>query len=320
MSREKIKVLEMVAEGKISPEEGVRLIEALGEADRAGRSGGRQFGFDVGDLRLPKVDLGNLGEVYVELKKSVAEGARKAQNTLKRSRAGKFFEFRDYPLAVERPEGVNRTKLRLDIRAGKLKLKGQDLDNKLIVGKVKRAPEEPVVISEVRDGEDEITLRHSLGRCLLRAATSLPHNIHLDNSAADSRLMMENLAVTELTIENNAGNVNAVLGEKVDELEVACNNNAGNVRLKVPGTHAVKIKPSGTLSTDNLEGLGLLVVDGAATSADWEDNDRRVTIVLHQNVASFKLDWKRRDGIRVTEVDETEEDFEDLENDNDNDD
>jgi hypothetical protein len=314
MSREKIKVLEMVAEGKISPEEGVRLIEALGEADRAGRTGGsRGFPLDMSELRMPRIDLGHLGQVYVELKKSVTEGARRAQNQFRRSRAGKFFEFKDYPLEVERPSDVDRCKLRLDIRAGKLKLKGQELEGRLLMGKVKRAPEAPTVITEVHDGETDITLRHSLGRCLLRTSTEFPYRIHLDNSAADSRLQLENVAVPELDIENNAGSVAAALGELVDKVTISVSNNAGNVRLKVPGTHALKITPSGTLSTDNLDKHGLEVVDGVAVSQDWDSNPKGITIALSQNVANFKLDWKRRDGVRMTDLDQ-QEDLDELEN------
>lgn len=307
MSSEKLKVLEMVADGKISPEEGVRLIEALGEADRAGRGPGRRFAFDVGDLRLPKIDLGNLGEVYVELKKTVTEGARKAQTRFKRSRAGKFFEFQDYPLAVERSEGISRCHLNLDIRAGRLKFKGQDIGDKLLLGKVKRAPEEPVVIAEEREGETEVTLRHSLGRCLLRANPSVPFRVHLDNSAADSRLQLEGLAVPELDIENNAGNVVAALGELVEQVRVKISNNAGNVRLRVPPAYAVKILPTGSLSSDNLERLGLEAVDGVAASADWEENAKRVEVTLSQNVASFRLDWKPPEGARGADAWEEEE-------------
>lgn len=308
MSREKIKVLEMVAEGRISPEEGVRLIEALGEADRAGRSGNRRgFPLDIGDIRLPRIDLGHLGQVYVELKKSVSEGARRAHNQFRRSRAGKFFEFRDYPLEVERPEDADRCKLRLDIRAGRLKLKGQDLADRLLVGKVKRAPEAPTLLTEVHDGESDITLRHSLGRCLLRTNTEFPYRIHLDNSAADSRLQLENVPVPELDIENNAGSVSAVLGELVDRINVSVSNNAGNVRLKVPGTHAVKVTPTGTLSTDNLEKHGLEIVDGVAASQDWETNPKGVVIALSQNVASFKLDWHRRDGVHMADIDQPDD-------------
>lgn len=307
MSNEKIKVLEMVAEGKISPEEGVRLIEALGEADRAGRSGNRRgFPIDMSDVRMPRIDLGHLGQVYVELKKSVTEGARRAQNQFKRSRAGKFFEFRDYPLEIERPEDADRCKLRLDIRAGKLKLKGQDLANRLLVGKVKRAPEAPTILTEVRDGESDITLRHSLGRCLLRTNTAYPYRIHLDNSAADSRLQLENVPVPELNIENNAGSVAAALGEMLDRVNVNVSNNAGNVRLKVPGTHAVKVTPSGTLSTDNLEKFGLMAVDGVAASPDWETNPKGVVIALSQNVASFRLEWNRRDGVQMADTENAE--------------
>jgi hypothetical protein len=307
MSNEKIKVLEMVAEGKISPEEGVRLIEALGEADRAGRSGNRRgFPLDLGDVRMPRIDLGHLGQVYVELKKSVTEGARRAQNQLRRSRAGKFFEFRDYPLEIEKPQNADRCKLRLDIRAGRLKLKGQDLAEKLLLGKVKRAPEAPTVLTELRDGESDITLRHSLGRCLLRTNTTVPYRIHLDNSAADSRLQLENVPVPELNIENNAGSVTAVLGELLDRVVVSVSNNAGNVRLKVPGSHAIKVTPSGTLSTDNLENHGLATIDGVAASSDWETNPKGVVIALSQNVASFKLDWNRRDGVHMADLDQQE--------------
>ena len=51
-----------------------------------------------------------------------------------------------------------------------------------------RVKEEPVVITDVREDVSEVTLKHSLGRCLLRATPEMPYEIMLSNSAADSRL------------------------------------------------------------------------------------------------------------------------------------
>jgi hypothetical protein len=300
MSREKLKVLEMVAEGRITPEEGVRLIEALGEADRASHSGRRlHWPGDIGDIRLPKIDLGQIGEVCVELKKSVVDTARKAHSHLKRSKAGKYLEFKDYPLSIERPTGVERCKLAFDVRAGKLKLKGEEIGDLLLVGKVKRAPEKPVIITDVRDNVSDVTLRHSLGRCLLRANPTIPYSIALSNAAADSRLQLEQLEVTELDIDNNAGGVMVALGEMAGQVGVNISNNAGSVQLKVPGSHAVRVTSTGSLSSTNLEKLGLEPVDGAASSLDWDDNPRRVDIILDQNVANFNLIWKRSDGVWI---------------------
>lgn len=300
MSREKLKVLEMVAEGRITPEEGVRLIEALGEADRASHSGRKlHWPGDISDIRLPRIDLGQLGEVYVELKKSVVDTARKAHSHLKGSKAGRYFEFKDYPLSIELPPGVERCKLAFDVRAGKLKLKGQDIGGLLLNGKVKRAPEKPVIITDVRGNVSDVTLRHSLGRCLLRASPAIPYAIMLSNAAADSRLNLEQLEVTELGIDNNAGGVVVALGELAGQVSVNISNNAGSVRLRAPESHAVRVTSTGSLSSTNLEKLGLETVDGAATSQDWDNNRRRVDIILDQNVANFNLIWKRSDGVWI---------------------
>lgn len=300
MSREKLKVLEMVAEGRITPEEGVRLIEALGEADRASHSGRRlHWPGDISDIRLPRIDLGQIGEVCVELKKSVVDTARKAHSHLKSSKAGKYLDFKDYPLSVEYPAGLERCKLAFDVRAGKLKLKGHEIGDLLLVGKVKRAPEKPVIITDVRGNVSEVTLRHSLGRCLLRANPSIPYSIMLNNAAADSRLQLEQLEVSELDIDNNAGGVVAILGEMAGQVSVNISNNAGSVRLKAPGSHAVRVTSTGSLSSTNLEKLGLEAVDGAAASQDWDENPRRVDIILDQNVANFNLIWKRSNGVWI---------------------
>ena len=234
MTREKLKVLEMVADGKNSPEEGVRLIEALGGTGRSQGRGMRVMPIDVTDIQLPKIDLGRLGEVCVEVKKSVSEGARKAHKHIKRSRAGRFLDLKDYPITMERAATMETGRIHFDVSAGMLKVKGQDIGEKVFTGKVKRTPDEPVVIAEEREGMAEVTLRHSLGRCLLRLTPDLPMEIKLDNSAADSRLQLENVRVYGLDIDNNAGSVVAVIGELVDQVNMSISNNAGSVLLKLP--------------------------------------------------------------------------------------
>jgi len=329
MTREKLKVLEMVAEGKISPEEGVRLIEALGSANRAaGRGPGRVLPIDVGDIRLPKIDLGKLGEVCVEVKKTVSEGARKAHRQIKKSKAiegsrlGRFLDMRDFPLSVDRSETMESCKVKFDISAGKLKVKGQEIGDKLLLGKVKRSPEEPVIITEESDGKGHVTLRHSIGRCLLRMSPEMPYSIKLDNSAADSRLQLDQLQISEMDIDNNAGSIMAVMGARVDRVNLSISNNAGSVLLKLPSLHAVRIRSTGSLSTDNLEKLGLETVDGCATSSDWDENPKRFDIELSQNVANFKLDWKRSDGVTIGDDEADGEktevyDFKDMDDDQD---
>src|SRR5438552_850878 len=155
MSSEKLKVLELVSEGKITPEEGVRLIEALGEADRkAGGSssgsssssssfGGQRFNpFGMGEVRIPRIDLGHLGEVLVEVKNNLSDAGRKAEANLRRSRAGRFFDTKDYPLSAPRSDNINRAKVRLDVRAGKLRLRAADESGgELLAGTVKGTPE-----------------------------------------------------------------------------------------------------------------------------------------------------------------------------------
>ena len=316
MSREKLKVLEMVAEGKISPEEGIRLIEALGEADRAA-GGGRKAGMhmEMPDIRIPKIDLGQLGEIVMELKNTVVDTAQRAGAAAKRTRAGNLFKLSDYPVSVERPEQIGQCSLGLEMRAGRMKVRCGDTGGLLLKGKLKRAPEEPVVLTEVRNGRSEVQVKGKIGRALLRVNPDLVYRLSMDSAAADARLDFSSAQVEAVSIDNNAGSVHLVLGEKAPRIELEINNNAGNVRLGVPPTHAVRVKPSGSLSSTNLERCGLEVIDGVAKSSDWDDNPLGADILLSQNVANFQLDWKRRDGVRF------EEDFdEEVDNGKDEDD
>jgi hypothetical protein len=308
MSREKLKVLEMVAEGKISPEEGIRLIEALGEADRVAGPGARPphgMHVELPDIRIPKIDLGQLGEIVMELKNTVLDTANRATGSFRRTRTGQVFKLNDYPIAVECPPQISQCNLGLEMRAGKMKLRCGDTGGMIVRGKLKRAPDEPIVLTEVRNGRSEVQVKAKIGRALLRLNPELAYKVNLDSAAADARVDLSEARVDGVDIDNNAGSVYLVLGGKADRIEVDVNNNAGHVRLGVPAAHAVRVTPSGSLSNTNLERCGLEVVDGVAKSADWNDNPHGVDILLHQNVASFQLDWKRRDGTRL------EDDFDD---------
>lgn len=311
MSGEKLKVLELVSEGKITPEEGVRLIEALGEADRKAGSasssrngsgfGGQKFNpFGLGEVKIPKIDLGNLGEVLVEVKNNVVDMGKKAEAGFRRNRASRFFEMNDYPLSIPRHEGLDRARLKLDIRAGKLKLKAaESAGDELASGSLKRTPEEPDLHSEARDGRIEAKLRCSIGRAGLSLNPDVHYALHLSNSAADAKLELAGLLVEELELYNNAGNVNVELGDRAERVRLKVENNAGSVRLALPAHYALRVVCSGSLSSHNFEKYGLEPADGSAQSGDWDDNPRGVEVVLNQNVASFQLDWQRRDGVSV---------------------
>jgi hypothetical protein len=308
MSREKLKVLEMVAEGKISPEEGIRLIEALGEADRVAGPAARGRGgmsVELPDIRIPKIDLGQLGEMVLELKNTVMDTANRATGSLRRTHAGQMFKLSDYPITIERPAQIDLCSLGLEMRAGKLKLRCGDTGGALLKGKLKRAPDEPIVLTEVRNGRSEVQVKAKIGRALLRLNPDLVYKLALDTAAADTRLDLSDAAVDNVNIDNNAGSVHLVLGGKAKRVEIEVNNNAGSVRLGIPAGFAVRVTPSGSLSSNNLERCGLEIVDGVAKSSDWNDNPLGADILLHQNVANFQLDWKRRDGVR------TEDDFDD---------
>jgi hypothetical protein len=314
MSGEKLKVLEMVAEGRITPEEGVRLIEALGEADRkagggAGSSGGggstviggQRFNpFGMGEIKIPRIDLGNLGEVLVEVKNNVNDMGKKAEATLRRSRAGRFFDVKDFPLSAPRQGDIKRAKVRFDVRAGKLRVRAaEDTAEQFIEGSIKRTPEEPSLVSEVKDGRLEAALKCSLGRGSISLHPEMSYKLQLSNSAADARLELAGLTVEELEIDNNAGSVAVELGDRVERVAVKIENNAGSLRLAVPAQYAVRFIASGNLSSHNLEKYGMELTDGTAQSGDWHDNPRGVEITLSQNVASFVLEWQRRDGVSV---------------------
>jgi hypothetical protein len=292
MKEERLKVLEMVAQGKIAPEDGVRLLEALGESRRG-------LGCEMPQMNMPKIDLGHLGQLVVELKDAAVEGARKAHGQFRRSRAGRMLEFQDFPVSVDVPQGVQRCKVGLETRAGKLRLRGGESEGKLLLGKIKHAPEEPEVVLEVRDGVAELYVKHGMGRGSLRLNADLSYAVKVDSAAADTELELEELLVDDVEIDNNAGQVTLRLGGRADHIGVAVKNNAGNVTLKAPDTHALKITPSGALSSNNLAKYGLTLIDEVMQSSDYAENPKRVDIVLSQNVANFTLEWKRRDGVEV---------------------
>lgn len=299
MSREKIKILEMVQEGRLTPEEGLRLIEALHDSDNRGSRGSSSSGkgFEIPDIKLPKIDLKGLGEVAVEFQNTMMDTIKRTQRQYKRSKASKYTELKDFPIKVEVPEGIKRCNLNLDIRAGKVKVKAGDSGGPLIQGKVKRTPTEPVIISDVKGGKADVTLKHSIGRSGLKLNPDLAYTASLHNAAADAHFDFSGLDVKDLDIDNQAGNMVINLGNREERVEMDVRNNAGSITLHIPEDYAMRMEATGSLSKLNLEKYGMELVDGVAQSSDWDDNPRGVHIHLSQNVAAFLVEWKRRDGI-----------------------
>jgi hypothetical protein len=300
MSREKIKILEMVQEGRLTPEEGLRLIEALQHTEQrsssqSGRSGSTTFDFP--DIKLPKIDLKGLGEVAVEFQNTMLDTFKRTQRQYKRSKAAKYAEFKDFPVKVEVPDGIRRCNLNLDIRAGKVKLKAGESGSPLISGRVKRTPTEPVIISEVKGGKADITLKHSIGRSGFKLSPDMAYVVSFHNAAADAHFDLNGLNIKDLEIDNQAGNMVLLLGNGEDRVDMDVRNNAGSITLHVPENFALRMHATGSLSKLNLEKYGMELHDGVAQSSDWDDNPRGVDIHLSQNVAAFLIEWKRRDGI-----------------------
>ncbi|MCB1216576.1 hypothetical protein KDL44_04250 [bacterium] len=302
MSREKIKILEMVQEGRLTPEEGLKLINALQDSEsresgRGGSSGAAGNRFDVPNIKLPKINLENLGEVAVEFQNSLVDTFRRTQRQYKRSKAARYTELKDFPVKVEVPDGIKRCNLTLDIRAGRVKVKGGDSGSPLIQGKVKNTPTEPVIISDVKGGKADVTLKHSIGRSGLKLNPDIAYVASLHNAAADAHFDLSSLDVKDLEIDNQAGNMVLQLGRREDRVEMDVRNNAGSITLHIPEDYALRLEATGSLSKLNLEKYGMELHDGVAESSDWDDNPRGVSIHLSQNVAAFLIEWKRRDGI-----------------------
>lgn len=300
MSLEQQKILEMVASGKITPEDGVRLLNAVSTPEAA--AGGKgQFNFELADLKIPKIELGDLGDMYVELKNSMTDAAKKVQGKFQDSKASRYFEPKEYDFAGPDAEGIGSCNLSLDISAGKFKLRSGG-GGKLIAGKSKRVPNEPELSATVQDGNASVSLKHSMGRCQANLATGPGYTISMANAASDSTLELEDLRVESLSVDNNAGNVHVHIGEAAWQPKLIIGNNAGHVRVRIPGSHALRINVSSTLSGHNFEQLGLKINEGSAQSADWDHNERRVELTLTQNLAAFELIWKRAKGEGLLQV------------------
>jgi hypothetical protein len=301
MGQEQQKVLEMVASGRITPEEGVRLLNAL----TASSQPRKKPLVDLPEIKVPKIDLTPLGEIAVELKNTVVSGAGIARTKLRDTKAGAYIDPKKYELAGPPVEGIGQAELTLEISAGKLKLEAGDTGGQLIVGKSIRVPDAPQVESSVEAGAARWKLNHSLGRASLKAHNSPEYSLKLQNAAADTVLKLDELKVNRLDIENNAGSIEASLGASQWLLHVNVQNNAGSVRLSVPPTHALRIVNTASMSSSNIEALGLKPVAGALQSADWDSSDKRCEVILVQNVASFELLWRKQKGEGLMEVVET---------------
>jgi hypothetical protein len=292
----------MVAAGKITPEEGVRLLNAL----TASVTPPKRPLVDLPEIKVPRIDLGPLSEVGVELKNTVVAGAKSAHKHFKHSKAGQLLEPKKYEVVGPDASGVTSAELELNVSAGKLVLGGGETQGSLVRGKVVRVNNEPEVVHSVAGETASFKLSHSLGRAALLAHTGVQYDVKLSNAAADTRLDLRELQVNHLSVENNAGSVDARLGGGRDVLHANVQNNAGSVRLSVPTSHAVRIVGTASLSSSNLDNFGLKLVGGAQQSSDWDTNEKRCEVVLVQNVASFELVWRKQKVDGVVEVMEPE--------------
>ena len=239
----------------------------------------------------------DIGEVAVEFQNTLVDTFKRTQRQYKRSKASRYTELKDFPVKVEVPEAIKRCNLTLDIRAGRVKVKAGESGGPLIQGKVKRTPTEPVIISDVKGGKADVTLKHSIGRSGLKLNPDMAYVASLHNAAADAHFDLSELDIKDLEIDNQAGNMVVQLGSREDRVEMDVRNNAGSITLHIPEDYALRLEATGSLSKLNLEKYGLELVDGLAESSDWDDNPRGVSVHLSQNVAAFLIEWKRRDGI-----------------------
>ena len=233
MKEERLKVLEMVAQGKIAPEDGVRLLEALGETRSA-----RAMRCRISACR--RSIWASWARSSSSSKKRRWKGRARRTATSAAAGPGGCWSSRTSRSAWMCRRACSRCNLNLETRAGKLKVRGGEAEGKLLLGKIKHAPEEPEVFLEVREGVAELGVKHGMGRGSLRLNETLSYAFKVDNAAADTELELEELLVDDLEIDNNAGQVVVQLGGRAEHISVAIKNNAGNVTLKLPETHALK--------------------------------------------------------------------------------
>jgi hypothetical protein len=311
MSEERLKVLEMVANGNISAEEGVRLLEALGASEKRsnghyghsaaaqsapggapGQRGKVNIELPLPSLKIPKINMGNLGDICVELKNSVVDAANKGYSKLKTTKAGKYLELHDYELDGPDATGVTRCNLKLEAQAASLRIKAGESADPLMRIKARKVQEQPVLITTFQDGQVEALLKHGLGRCSVDLSPVPHYGLNIQCAASEANFDLSGLLVDELNLENNAGSVGIELGGGVESVRLKLRSNAGDVRVKVPADYAVKVICIENLSANNFERNGLNLEESVAQSEDWDSNPRRVQINLEQNVASFNLKWR----------------------------
>ncbi len=312
MSEERLKVLEMVSNGIISAEEGVRLLEALGTSERRGPSQGNgspgpgmgshaqpghrgkvNIELPLPSLKIPKINMGGLGDMYVELKHSMVEAARTGYSKLKTTKAGKYLELHDYEVEGPGAEGVAHCNLKMEVQAASMKLKAAEADAPLITVKARKVQEQPVLITTFQDGQAEAALRHGLGRAGIDLNPHPSYSLVLQAAASDAVLDLSTLRIEDLLLENNAGSVKMTLGEGCERVLLRVRNNAGDVQLKIPAGFALRVIGRENLSANNFEKYGLKLEESGMASEDWEDNPRQVEIQLEQNVAHFSLNWRK---------------------------
>lgn len=312
MSEERLKVLEMVSNGVISAEEGVRLLEALGAAERRGPAqGSAQPGPGQGmhnsqahrgkinvelplpSLKIPRINLGGLGDMYVELKHNLGEVARTGYSKLKTTKAGKYLELHDYEVEGPGAEGVEHCNLKMELQAASLKLKAGEAATPLISVKARKVQEQPVLITTFQDGQAEAALRHGLGRCGIELNPQPSYSLVLHSAASDGSLDLSALRIEDLLLENNAGSMRVQLGSGCERVLVRVRNNAGDVQLKLPAEFALRIVGRENLSANNFEKYGLKLEEDGAASEDWDSNPLQIELQLEQNVANFSLGWRK---------------------------
>jgi len=113
-------------------------------------------------------------------------------------------------------------------------------------------------------------------------------SLEIQPNAADLHFRLEDASIEGFDLEMNAGSANFTVSSGTT-LTGSITMNAGSVQLCAPSGTPMRITTGGTLFSAELDGNGLTHDGDTWESSNYASAQQRITLNVHGNVGSFKL-------------------------------
>lgn len=124
----------------------------------------------------------------------------------------------------------------------------------------------------------------------VKLTDSLPVDLKVDAGASSIKADLSTILLESLEVDSGASSIDIKLGDRSDKVKVDIDTGVSSIKLAVPSSVGVELVIDDGLSSKSIPDGFKEIDESTYRSSNFDEADKRITIMVDIGVSSFKLD------------------------------